>query len=248
MKIKIANNRLSVFEGVTNDIKYTMSLDSGFIRYDHINSQVLFSNSRLEIRLEGLTLIDANDVSVDISTFDKLVTRIGKEVNSVNQYGKVINLGATLADPAKTLDLSLASYFHVAVDSAASLEFINPPADKLSFSFIIELSKNATPTIHALTFVSDVVGDVPQNLTKSAQKMILRCYTRDGGVTYHIAQEITGLGIIKNNYAAIVAPAATDDSASGYSIGSRWIDTVLKQEHVLVDATPTAAVWKQTTS
>ncbi len=52
---------------------------------------------------------------------------------------------------------------------------------------------------------------------------------------------------LKVNLAAVVAPVATDDSAAGYAVGSRWIDTVTDKEYVCVDATATAAVWKRTT-
>jgi hypothetical protein len=49
----------------------------------------------------------------------------------------------------------------------------------------------------------------------------------------------------KNNFAAIVGPEVTDDSDGGYEIGSRWIDTVLKNEFVCMDATVGAADWRQ---
>jgi len=51
----------------------------------------------------------------------------------------------------------------------------------------------------------------------------------------------------QNKTAAIVAPIATDDSASGFSVGSRWIDTVGNESYVCIDAAVGAAVWSQTT-
>ena len=50
-----------------------------------------------------------------------------------------------------------------------------------------------------------------------------------------------------NNLAASVAPAVTDDSGDGYSIGSRWIDTTADKEYVATDVSVGAAVWKETT-
>lgn len=41
------------------------------------------------------------------------------------------------------------------------------------------------------------------------------------------------------------APTVTDDSAHGYAVGDRWIDTTLGDDYTLVDATPGAAVWNQ---
>ncbi len=50
---------------------------------------------------------------------------------------------------------------------------------------------------------------------------------------------------IKHNYSATTAPTATDDSSAGYSVGSRWIDTIAKIAYTCVDATVGAAVWYQ---
>jgi len=50
-----------------------------------------------------------------------------------------------------------------------------------------------------------------------------------------------------NNFAAITAPAAANDSTQGYSIGSVWVDTLTDQSYTLVDDTAGAAVWTQTT-
>lgn len=58
----------------------------------------------------------------------------------------------------------------------------------------------------------------------------------------------TGLEWQLNNLAAAVAPAVTDDSGDGYSVGSRWIDTTADKEYVCLDATVGAAVWTETTA
>ncbi len=49
-----------------------------------------------------------------------------------------------------------------------------------------------------------------------------------------------------NNFVATVAPIATDDSASGYSVGSVWIDVTADKSYTLVDSTALAAVWLDT--
>lgn len=53
--------------------------------------------------------------------------------------------------------------------------------------------------------------------------------------------------VIKTNHAGTTAPTATDDSGSGYAVGSRWIDTTNDKEYVCLDATTSAAVWTETT-
>lgn len=53
---------------------------------------------------------------------------------------------------------------------------------------------------------------------------------------------------VKNNLSAIVAPTVADDATVGYSVGSRWINTLANEEHVCVDNTNSAAVWVETTA
>lgn len=51
--------------------------------------------------------------------------------------------------------------------------------------------------------------------------------------------------IKKNNYAATGAPTTGDDTADGYTVGSRWIDVTNDRAYVAVDVTLGAAVWKE---
>ena len=58
----------------------------------------------------------------------------------------------------------------------------------------------------------------------------------------------TGAGLyeaIKSNLSASAAPTADDDSGDGYAVGSLWIDTTNDKVYQCVDATATAAVWKE---
>lgn len=64
--------------------------------------------------------------------------------------------------------------------------------------------------------------------------------------------EKTSTGVLatggdKNNFAATVAPAVTDDAGDGYSVGSRWIDVTNDESYICLDATTGAAVWSRTT-
>ena len=54
--------------------------------------------------------------------------------------------------------------------------------------------------------------------------------------------------VIKTQHAAAAAPGVGDDSADGFVIGSRWIDTTNDKEYVALDVTVGAAVWKETTA
>jgi hypothetical protein len=61
----------------------------------------------------------------------------------------------------------------------------------------------------------------------------------------------TGAGAyeaIKSNLAAAVDPTANDDSGDGYAVSSNWINTTDDKHFICLDATPTAAVWTETTA
>lgn len=49
---------------------------------------------------------------------------------------------------------------------------------------------------------------------------------------------------VKNNYLATTAPTATDSFATGYGIGSTWVNVSTDTVYMCADSTPTAAVWK----
>lgn len=59
--------------------------------------------------------------------------------------------------------------------------------------------------------------------------------------------DLFSMGIPKTTVSG-TAPGVDNDSASRYSIGSRWIDTSSDNEYVCTDATEGAAVWILTTS
>lgn len=52
----------------------------------------------------------------------------------------------------------------------------------------------------------------------------------------------------KVNLAGSSAPTVTDDSAAGYGVGSRWLDTTNIEEYVCLDASVGAADWLSTTA
>ncbi|MBF0369297.1 MAG: hypothetical protein HQL52_07580 [Magnetococcales bacterium] len=73
----------------------------------------------------------------------------------------------------------------------------------------------------------------------------------DGDFAANGQMERTGAGsytTILNKRDATVAPAASDDSGSGYAIGSSWIDVTNDKAYVCLDATASAAVWSETTA
>jgi len=69
----------------------------------------------------------------------------------------------------------------------------------------------------------------------------------EGTVTIHSDVDASTSAILQNNWTAAVAPAVTDDSSSGYAVGSEWIDVTVDKSYKLVDASVGAAVWIDTT-
>jgi hypothetical protein len=53
--------------------------------------------------------------------------------------------------------------------------------------------------------------------------------------------------VVTNNQTT-TDPTAGDDSGDGYSIGSRWLNTTSDREFVCLNASPSAAVWIETTN
>jgi len=66
--------------------------------------------------------------------------------------------------------------------------------------------------------------------------------TASAAVWHRIDGGSTSIGPT-NNYTATVAPIITNDNTQGYSIGSIWIDTFLKQSYVCVSSAINSAIW-----
>jgi len=67
----------------------------------------------------------------------------------------------------------------------------------------------------------------------------------DSTSTSAIWHQIDGAGGLQDNLTAIIAPTATDDASTGYSVGSTWIDVTANQSYLCVDSTATTAIWNQ---
>lgn len=53
---------------------------------------------------------------------------------------------------------------------------------------------------------------------------------------------------LKYHLSATTAPTVSADTAAGYAVGSRWVDTTNDKEYVCLDASNGAAVWAETTA
>lgn len=104
-------------------------------------------------------------------------------------------------------------------------------------------SLGAAPDSSDLFHVVDV-SDTTQDPAGSSKKVTYSNFK--SGIT----KTDVGLSNVEDllNNTTTTDPAATDDSGSGYAVGSRWRNTTNDTEFVCLDDTATAAVWKETTS
>jgi hypothetical protein len=73
-------------------------------------------------------------------------------------------------------------------------------------------------------------------------------FLREQNMTNAQVQPILAtLNIPFNNYYATTAPTVTDDSSDGYSVGSKWYNSVTKETYVCSNAAVGAAVWVDAT-
>lgn len=67
------------------------------------------------------------------------------------------------------------------------------------------------------------------------------------GITASLGSDIITLSMdnlnAKGNFAATAAPTATDDSGSGYSVGSPWVNVTTDRAYICLDASSSAAIW-----
>ena len=86
-------------------------------------------------------------------------------------------------------------------------------------------------------------GDVGIANNNPQSKLDVTGETRTTTLTVN-GNDVPGL---KQKLDATIAPTANNDTTEGYAIGSNWIDITADKAYVCLDATDTAAVWKETT-
>ena len=101
------------------------------------------------------------------------------------------------------------------------------------------------------------IGVVPsaishQNLSGAGTNTHANIDSHIANVTnpHSVSKAQLGLGNvtdIKNNLGGTTAPTSSDDSGSGYSVGSRWLDTTNDISYTCLDASGSSAVWRRST-
>jgi len=108
-------------------------------------------------------------------------------------------------------------------------------------------SRAPTSHTHSASDVTDFDTEVGNHSDVSAN-------TTHSGQTdnpHDVTKSQIGLGDVEDlkvNLVATANPTTTDDTGSGYSVGSRWVNVTTDEEFVCLDNTASAAVWKRTTA
>ena len=98
-----------------------------------------------------------------------------------------------------------------------------------------------------VTFALDL-NNLTDNADLQAASDYAVMYDASAGAHHKVELEhLANLLAITDNVSANSAPINTDDSNSGYSVGSRWIDTTNNKAYICLDTSPGAAVWEEIT-
>jgi len=103
---------------------------------------------------------------------------------------------------------------------------------------------NKSDTSHNHSLTGDVVG------TTDIQTLTNKTISATNNTISGLTNSDVGLDNVSNIKVKLdgtVAPTNTDDINSGYTLGSRWIDTVGNKEYVCVDNSVINAIWTDTT-
>lgn len=100
----------------------------------------------------------------------------------------------------------------------------------------------------AVTLESADLSDFQSAVTNNTQVLAATSHIANTANPHNTTKAQVGLGNVQNtkvNYTATVEPTMTDDSSSGYSVGSVWINVSTAMTYHCLDSTAGAAVWRR---
>lgn len=161
-----------------------------------------------------------------------------------NSQGQALGVGATGATGAPGGTITVEDEGTPLATDATTLNFTGAGVTATGAGVEKTIDIPGGAGIAATLF--DAKGDL---IAASAADTAARLAAAANGASLVTASgESTGLKWRLNNDGAAVAPAVTDDSGDGYSVGSRWLDTTADKEYVCLDASVGAAMWIETTA
>ena len=213
-------------------IKTSATGGGGASSLDELSDVTIVGDAQGDILVRGASLYD----NVNIAT-NEVVARIAGDVEG-------------LAVGASTV---------VGRKSTGDIVALTPSEGRTVFDVDISGTDNSTDVTLAgtpdyLTIVGQVITRALINLTSHITG-ILAIGNGGSGIDASATgpgvwqQRTNGsvVSVLKHNFTATVAPVATDDTGSGYEVGSNWYDVTADKAYVALDVTSTAAVWTETT-
>ena len=220
--------------------------------HTHTASQISDFASATDNRIDlqkgvatGLATLDAN----------------GKIPNSQLQLDSVVYTGTWNAlTNSPTLTSSVGSKGHYYVVSSAGTTLIDgitdwQVGDWIIFNGVVWEKSDHTDQVTsvagkqgAVTLVASDVTDFQTAVSNNAAVAASTAHSSNTSNPHNTTKAQVGLGNVantKNNFSAIVAPTANEDTTSGYSVGSVWINTATGRNYTCVDATSGSAIWRQ---
>ena len=100
----------------------------------------------------------------------------------------------------------------------------------------------------AVTLQAGDITDFDTEVGNNSFVVVNTAHRSNTSNPHSVTKEQVGLSNVANlktNLSAIAAPSATDDSTAGYAVGSLWIDTAAGRAYACVDASASAALWRQ---
>lgn len=162
-------------------------------------------------------------------------TFTGQKTFNLSPVVPITSLGALGSGGSTALTLNT-HYQGTTAVATHTLTFSGTPAEGSTTSLKLLATATCTITVPSSKPIGEANSAVTTVVVWPGNHFLAWKYVN----TEYVLSYTTGP---RNNYAATVAPTVTDDTASGYIVGSIWIDTTHAQIYRCVDGTASAAVW-----
>ena len=138
----------------------------------------------------------------------------------------------------------------VTFNAAGEFDFNDCNITELSHIKLADIGSNTHAQIDShIAGHNHITADITDFTTAVNTNTDVSTNTTHRGLTnnpHTVTKSQIGLGDIQNildNLAGTVAPTVNNDNTEGYSVGSKWIDTVAQETYRCLDTSTGAAIW-----